>query len=76
MAMIDQLWDHPVNRRITRSYLLRDPSNVEAMVRQHRTILEAAAAGDEERLLAIATDHMREGYGETLSGGEALLDVG
>jgi DNA-binding GntR family transcriptional regulator len=36
VGMIDQLWDHPINRRITRFYLLRDPSNVDAMVQQPR----------------------------------------
>jgi DNA-binding GntR family transcriptional regulator len=76
VGMIDQLWDHPINRRITQSYVLRDPSNVEAMVQQHRAILDAAAVADEERLLALATDHMREGYGETLSGDGALSGAG
>ncbi len=69
VTMIDQLWDHPVNRRITRSYVLTDPANVERMVREHRALLAAAAAGDEEELVARYAAHVRDGYGDLLGAG-------
>lgn len=68
VTMIDQLWDHPVNRRITRSYVLADPSNVDRMVAEHRALVAAAAAGDEEALLERYAAHVRDGYGDLLSG--------
>ena len=67
VGLIDQLWDHPINRRITRAYVLADPSNVEHMVAEHRRILQAAGDGDREALLELARAHMREGYAETRS---------
>ncbi len=68
VTMIDQLWDHPLNRRITRSYVLSDPSNVERMVAEHRALVAAAAAGDEDALLERYAAHVRDGYGDLLSG--------
>lgn len=65
MRMVDTLWDHPVNRRITRSYV-QDGENVALMVREHRALLEAARAADEERLVRLAAEHMYTGYRETL----------
>lgn len=65
LRMIDTLWDHPVNRRITRSYV-HDADNVGLMVNEHLAILEAARAGDEELLIHLATEHMYTGYRETL----------
>jgi DNA-binding GntR family transcriptional regulator len=76
VSMIDQLWNHPINRRITRSYVLSDPDNVTSMVAQHRAILAAASGGDEELLLRLASEHMRDGYAEILAGDEALTDIG
>lgn len=65
LRMIDTLWDHPVNRRITRSYV-DDAANVPLMVSEHRAIFEAARAADEELLIRLATQHMYTGYRETL----------
>lgn len=65
--LIDNLWDHPVNRRITRSYV-HDQENVGQMVTEHRAILSAAEAGDADRLVALVGEHMVRGYGETIPG--------
>lgn len=66
LTLLDQLWDHPVSRRITRSYI-HDAENVARMVTEHRQILQASCDDDRDRLIALATRHMTEGYGETLS---------
>lgn len=66
LSMLDQLWDLPISRRITRSYV-HDTDNVDRMVAEHRAILEASLAGDAERLVDLSAAHMRSGYGETLS---------
>ncbi|GGS13193.1 GntR family transcriptional regulator [Streptomyces humidus] len=71
LRMIDTLWDHPVNRRITRSYV-DDAANVPLMTSEHRAIFEAARAGDEERLVRLATEHMYAGYQETLPEGSEI----
>lgn len=68
LTMLDQLWDLPVSRRITRSYV-HDAENVSLMVAEHRAILEASLAGDATRLVSLAVAHMTTGYGETLSEG-------
>lgn len=65
LQMIDGLWDHPVNRRITRSYQ-HEPGQVQRMVDEHRQIIEAAAAKDVERLVGLCDEHMREGYSDSL----------
>lgn len=65
LRMIDMLWDHPVNRRITRSYV-HDTGNVPLMVSEHSALLDAARAGDEQHLIDLATQHMYTGYRETL----------
>lgn len=65
LRMLDNLWDHPVNRRITRSYVF-NPRNVELMVNEHRELITAAAAADLDRLLALSEQHMATGYQEAL----------
>ncbi len=65
LRMLDGLWDHPVNRRITRSYV-RDGGNVPLMVSEHRAILDAARLADAELLIRLATRHMYHGYQEAL----------
>ncbi len=70
VTMIDQLWDHPVNRRITRSYVLADPANVETMIAEHRDLLAAARAGEEDELVTRYTAHVRRGYGDLLGGAQ------
>lgn len=65
LRMLDNLWDLPVNRRITRSYVF-DPANVELMVNEHRDLITAASAGDLDRLLALSEQHMATGYQEAL----------
>ncbi|MFI5966425.1 GntR family transcriptional regulator [Streptomyces asoensis] len=65
LRMADTLWDHPVNRRITRSYVA-DAANVTLMTSEHRAIFEAAQAGDEELLVRLTTEHMYAGYEKTL----------
>lgn len=63
LTILDQLWDHPVSRRITRSYV-HDPGNVARMVTEHEEILAASLAGDTERLLGLSVAHLTEGYTE------------
>lgn len=70
LTLIDQLWDHPVNRRITRSYIHGD-EDVTTMIREHREILQASLDGDPARLLGMATEHMRSGYRHALDGAAA-----
>lgn len=65
LKMLDSLWDHPVNRRITRSYV-HDPGNVNLMTQEHREILEAARAADLDRLLKLSEHHMSTGYREAV----------
>lgn len=67
LLMLDQLWDHPVSRRITRSYI-HDEENVGLMIDEHRQILQASLEDDPQRLVQLSTEHMTAGYGETLSG--------
>lgn len=66
LTMLDQLWDHPVSRRITRSYI-HDEENVGRMIEEHRQILQACLDDDVQRLTTLSAKHMTEGYGETLS---------
>lgn len=70
LTLIDQLWDHPVNRRITRSYIQRD-EDVTTMIEEHRALLQASLDGDVDRLVAMATEHMRSGYEHALAGSPA-----
>jgi len=65
LQMIDSLWDRPVSRRITRSYV-HDPAQVARMVDEHRQLLAAAAGNDCDRLLELAGAHMSEGYSDSL----------
>lgn len=69
LSLIDQLWDHPVNRRITRSYIQGD-EDVATMIREHRELLQASLKGDANELIALATQHMRSGYDHALAGGD------
>jgi DNA-binding GntR family transcriptional regulator len=62
--MLDQLWNHPISRGITRSYI-HDPANVPRMVEEHRQILQASLDADPDRLTQLARDHMAEGYRES-----------
>lgn len=71
LKMLDTLWDHPVNRRITRSYL-QEAGSADAMVSEHRALLAAAEATDEAQLLALAELHLSSGYDEAA---HALQDV-
>ncbi|MGY3203601.1 GntR family transcriptional regulator [Streptomyces sp. TE5632] len=65
------LWEHPVNRRITRSYVT-DTGNVSLMTEEHRALLEAARAGDEKLLIRLADQHMYTGYEEALPEGSGI----
>lgn len=64
LNMLDTLWNHPVNRRITRSYLHGAGSSAR-MIEEHRELLEAAATHEGERMLALTEHHLTTGYGET-----------
>lgn len=68
LMMLDQLWDHPVSRRITRSYI-HDEENVARMIDEHRQILQASLDEDTERLTELSARHLTEGYGEARSDG-------
>jgi DNA-binding GntR family transcriptional regulator len=61
LKMLDTLWDHPVNRRITRSYLQK-PDSVSTMIDEHRELLAAAAAADPDRLIELTAHHLSTGY--------------
>jgi DNA-binding GntR family transcriptional regulator len=75
LKMIDTLWDHPVNRRITRSYV-RTSANVAVMLKEHKQLLKAATAHDLERLLDVAERHMFTGYKVAVrSSGEPTPDI-
>ncbi|MEP6853897.1 MAG: GntR family transcriptional regulator [Pedococcus sp.] len=66
LGLLDQLWDNPVSRRITRSYI-HDGVNVARMVAEHEAILQASLEGDLEALLRLSMAHMTQGYGEALN---------
>lgn len=61
LKMLDTLWDHPVNRRITRSYLAEAGSS-QAMIEEHRQLLAAASASDESLLVELTAHHLMTGY--------------
>jgi len=65
LRMIDRLWEHPINMRITRSYI-HGGANVPAMVQEHRQLLDATAANDFELLAQLLESHMATGYHEAL----------
>lgn len=73
LGLLDQLWDNPLSRRITRSYIHHD-ENVRRMVDEHREILQASLGGDSERLNALVTAHIREGYGHALTHDPVMPD--
>lgn len=64
LSVLDQLWDSPLSRRITRSYI-HEGENVGRMADEHRAILQASV-DDRDRLLTLSIAHMREGYGASL----------
>lgn len=61
LKMLDTLWDHPVNRRITRSYL-QEAGNSQSMVHEHRQLMAAAASADEPLLIELTSHHLMTGY--------------
>lgn len=61
LKMLDTLWDHPVNRRITRSYL-QEAGSSEAMIAEHRELLAAAADSDQSLLVDLTSQHLMTGY--------------
>jgi DNA-binding GntR family transcriptional regulator len=61
LKILDDLWDHPASRLITREYI-RGDHNVQTMVREHEAMLQATVAGDVKRLVELAAAHMTEGY--------------
>lgn len=68
LELLRQLWDRPVNRRITAGYL-KDPQHLPQMVQEHRDLLAAAADGDTARLLTLAKEHMAAGYADVPADG-------
>lgn len=63
LKMLDTLWDHPINRRITRSYL-QEAGSSDAMIAEHEQLLVAAKAADEPQLLKLTSHHLVTGYDE------------
>lgn len=61
LKMLDTLWDHPVNRRITGSYMAAAGTAAE-MIGEHRDLLAAAAGTDEARFLDLVAHHITTGY--------------
>ena len=64
LAILDDLWNRPVNRLITRQYVI-DPGHVRRMIDEHRALVDAAGASDSELLNTLAIEHLKEGYGAT-----------
>ncbi len=64
IKMLDDLWDQPINRRITGAYV-RAAGNIDRMVAEHRQIVIAAAAADRSSLLTLVAAHLAEGYTAT-----------
>jgi DNA-binding GntR family transcriptional regulator len=64
-TMLDELWNQPINRRITGAYV-RGVGNVERMITEHRRIVAAAADNDPTSLLALVADHLLSGYASTM----------
>ncbi len=65
LTMLDNLWDLPVNRMITRSYLQRG-GRIETMLAEHRQIVAALAAESVERLVEVAVAHLSTGYADAM----------
>lgn len=63
LGLLDQLWNNPVSRRITGSYI-HDASNVTKMIHEHEQLLQASLDNDVEALVRLATEHMTQGYGD------------
>lgn len=63
LGLLDQLWNNPVSRRITGSYI-HDARNVDRMVREHEQLLQASLDNDLETLLRLSMQHMTQGYGD------------
>jgi DNA-binding GntR family transcriptional regulator len=61
LKILDDLWDHPSSRLITREYIKGD-QNVQTMVSEHEAMLQATINGDVELLLRLTAAHMSEGY--------------
>ncbi len=61
LRMLDNLWDHPVNRRITRAYL-HSGANTAAMLREHRELLQILQTGTKEQFVQRVEQHLSEGY--------------
>lgn len=70
LKILDNLWDHPASRRITRQYI-EGKRTVQRMVSEHEAMLQATSDGDVETLLELATAHMRDGYEAARSAGIA-----
>lgn len=64
LAMLQDLWDNPVNRLITREYA-RDQEHIDRMVLEHRAIVDAAEIGDADLLARLIHEHLHFGYSET-----------
>lgn len=63
LLLLDQLWNNPVSRRITGSYI-HDAANVTRMISEHERLLQASLDNDAETLVRLATQHMTQGYGD------------
>jgi DNA-binding GntR family transcriptional regulator len=61
LKILDDLWDHPASRLITREYIKGDKM-VQLMVSEHEAMLEATIANDVTLLLQLAATHMHDGY--------------
>jgi DNA-binding GntR family transcriptional regulator len=61
LKILDDLWDHPASRLITREYI-RGEHAVQRMVSEHEAMLRATIDGDIETLVHLATAHVDDGY--------------
>lgn len=57
LKMIDGLWDHPIHRRITSAYI-HGGDNTAETVAEHRLIVDAVRAKDEDLLVEVMTKHL------------------
>ncbi len=64
-TMLDDLWNQPINRRITAAYI-RTPGNTQRMIDEHRQIVAAATNRDAALLQSLVDDHLRTGYHATM----------
>jgi DNA-binding GntR family transcriptional regulator len=75
VRILEALWDAPISHRIFRSYV-EEGLNIERMNLEHEAIVQAAEAGNRERLVALVDFHLREARENTKAWLETERAVG